>query len=221
MESSMMRSTVSPVRWLAPLFAAALLFAPPAVAQPVSVEEGKQYLRIKNPQPVETGKKIEVIEFFSYGCPHCGDLEPVLQGWLKNLPADVQFRRVPVMFQDRWIGYAKVYYTLDALGVEAKLSPAVFSTIHGRGGNLWQDKAFFDWAAGQGLDRKAVEEMYGSFAIAGKVKRAQLAAQAYGIQSVPVAIVDGKFTTKDVPHAAMPAVLDAMIAKARAERPKS
>jgi thiol:disulfide interchange protein DsbA len=138
----------------------------------------------------------------------------------QNLSADVQFRRVPVMFQDRWIG-CEGLHTLDALGVEAKLSPAVFSTIHARGGNLWQDKAFFDWAAGQGLDRKAVEEMYASFAIAGKVKRAQLAAQAYGIQSVPVAIVDGKFTTKDVPHAAMPAVLNAMIAKARAERPKS
>jgi thiol:disulfide interchange protein DsbA len=126
------------------------------------------------------------------------------------------------MFQERWIGLAKIYYTLEALGAEAKLSPSVFTTIHGRGANLWQDKAFFDWAASQGLDRKAVEDMYGSFAIAGKVKRAQLAAQAYGIQSVPVVVVDGRFITKDVPsHAAMPAVVDALIAKARAERPKS
>jgi thiol:disulfide interchange protein DsbA len=222
MENSMTRFLQSPARWLAPLVAAALLSVSlGAAAQPVPVEEGKQFLRLKNPQPVESGKKIEVIEFFSYGCPHCGDLEPVLQGWLKTLPADVQFRRVPVMFQERWIPYAKIYYTLDALGVETRLSPAVFSTIHGRGATLWQDKAFFDWAAGQGLERKAVEEMYGSFAIAGKVKRAQLAAQAYGVQSVPLVIVDGKFVTKDVPHAAMPGVVDTLIAKARAERPKS
>lgn len=218
----MMDSHVFRARWLAPLFAVALLaFAPAARAQVVAVEVGKQYIRVKNPQPVESGAKIEVIEFFSYGCPHCGDLEPVLQGWLKNVPADVQFRRIPVMFQERWISYAKIFYTLDAMGAEARLSPAVFTTIHGRGANLWQDKGFFDWAAAQGLDRKAVEDMYGSFAIAGKVKRAQMAAQAYGVQSVPLAIVDGKFMTKDVPHAAMPAVLDALIAKARAERPKS
>ena len=219
----MTQPLLTPARWLAPLFAAAfMLVALTAPAQPVPVEEGKQFLRLKNPQPVESGKKIEVIEFFSYGCPHCGDLEPILQGWLKNLPADVQFRRIPVMFQDRWIALAKIYYTLDALGAEAKLSPSVFTTIHGRGANLWQDKAFFDWAASQGLDRKAVEDMYGSFAIAGKVKRAQLAAQAYGIQSVPAVVVDGKFITKDVPsHAAMPAVVDALIARARAERPKS
>lgn len=217
----MMHSLHSAARWLAPLVTAALLAVSlGASAQSVAVEEGKQFLRLKNPQPVESGKKIEVIEFFSYGCPHCGDLEPTLQGWLKSLPADVQFRRVPVMFQERWIAYAKIYYTLDALGVEAKQSPAVFATIHGRGGNLWQDKAFFEWAAGQGIDRKAVEDMYGSFAIAGKVKRAQLAAQAYGIQSVPIVVVDGKFVTKDVPHAAMPGVLEALIAKARAERPK-
>lgn len=209
-------------RWLAPFLAAALLVAAPlAWAQPVPVEEGKQYIRLKEPQQVETGKKIEVLEFYSYGCPHCGDLEPVLQRWMKSMPADAQFRRVPVMFQERWIPYAKIYFTLDALGVEFRLAPAVFSAIHGRGANLWQDKAFFDWAAAQGLDRKAVEEMYGSFGIAGKVKRAQLAAQAYKVQSVPLIVVDGKFMTKDVPHGAMPAVLEALIAKARAERPKS
>jgi thiol:disulfide interchange protein DsbA len=212
-----------PARWLA-LIVSGFLFAvaPAALAQGGPMEEGKQYIRLKNPQPVETGKKIEVLEFFSYGCPHCGDLEPILQGWLKNLPADVQFRRIPVMFQERWIAYAKIYYTLDALGVEAKLSPAVFASIHGKGANLWQEKAFFDWAAGQGLDRKAVEDMYGSFAIAGKVKRAQLAAQTYGVQSVPLIVVDGKYMTKEVPsHAAMPGVIDALVAKARAERPKS
>src|SRR5271154_4204868 len=73
-----------------------------SAANAIDMAEGKQYTRIKNVQPPEKGKKIEVIEFFSYGCPHCNDLEPFLQDWMKKIPADVQFVRVPVMFQDRW-----------------------------------------------------------------------------------------------------------------------
>lgn len=192
-----------------------------AAAQSGALEEGKEYLRLKNPQPVETGKKIEVIEFFSYGCPHCADLEPILQGWLKTLPADVQLRRVPVMYQERWIPLAKIYYTLDALGEEKRLSPEVFAALHTRGVSLWQDKTFFDWAASQGLDRKKVEDMYNSFAIPGKVNRARAAAEAYQVQSVPTFVVDGKYVTYKVStQRAIPAALDGLIAKARAERPK-
>ena len=181
-------------------------------------------MRLRNPVPVETGKKIEVIEFFSYGCPHCGEFEPVLDAWLKTIPADVQFRRVPVMFQPRWETYAKDYFTLEALGEEARLSPEVFVAIHGNGVPLYQDKAFFDWAASKGLDRKKVEEMYNSFAIAGKINRAKQQAQIYQVQSVPLIVIDGKYVTasdKVGTHANMPAVMDALIAKARAERPKS
>ena len=193
-----------------------------AAAQSGAVEEGREYVRLKNPQPVETGKKIEVIEFFSYGCPHCADLEPILQNWMKTMPADVQLRRIPVMFQERWIPLARIYYTLEALGEEKRLSPEVFSALHTKGLSLWQDKTFFDWAASQGLDRKKVEDMYNSFAIAGKVNRARSAAGTYEIQSVPTFVVDGKLMTyKVASHQATPAALDAMIAKARAERPKS
>jgi thiol:disulfide interchange protein DsbA len=203
--------------------AAAFVAALSVTAAAQSVEEGREYLRLKNPQPVETGKKIEVIEFFSYGCPHCADLEPILQNWMKTMPADVQMRRVPVMYQDRWIPLAKIYYTLEALGEEKRLSPDVFTALHSKGVSLWQDKTFFDWAASQGLDRKKVEDMYNSFAIAGKMNRARQMAQSYGVQSVPLVVIDGKFvvsTEKIGSHAAMLPVMDALIAKARAERPK-
>ena len=189
-------------------------------AEPV---EGKDYVRLKNAQPIETGKKIEVIEFFSYGCPHCNDLEPILDAWLAKLPPDVQFRRVPVMFQQRWEGLAKVYYTLDAMGDETRLSPEVFKAIHTNGLPLYQDKAFFDWAAGQGLDRTKVAEVYGSFAVNSKFNRAKALAQAYNIQSVPTVVIDGKFVTSSDrvgTHAALPPVLDALILKARAEHGK-
>ena len=186
--------------------------------------EGKNYARIANPQPVETGKKIEVVEFFSYGCPHCAELEPHLDAWLAKLPPDVAFRRVPVMFQPRWIALAKIYYTLDALGVESKLSPEVFRAIHGTGTPLWDDKAFYDWAASKGLDRKKVEDVFKSFAVDGKMSRARQLAQEYNIQAVPTVIVDGKFVTSSDrvgTHAALPGAIDQLIAKARAERPKS
>jgi thiol:disulfide interchange protein DsbA len=202
--------------------ATAGLLASGAGAQ--GLQEGKNFFRLKSPQPVETGKKIEVIEFFSYGCPHCADLDPELQAWQKTLPADVAFRRVPVMFQDRWIGLAKVFFTLEALGVDERLTPEVFVAIHKSGMPLWNEKTFFDWAASRGLDRKKVEEMYTSFAIAGKVNRAKQLAQAYNVQSVPMVVVDGRFTTasdKVGSHAAMPAALNELVAKARAERPKS
>jgi thiol:disulfide interchange protein DsbA len=186
--------------------------------------EGKNYRRIPNPQPVETGKKIEVIEFFSYGCPHCAELEPYLDAWLAKAPQDIAFRRVPVMFQPRWVSLAKVYYTLDALGVESKLSPNVFKAIHGANVALWDTGKFYDWAGSEGLDRKKVEEVYSSFAIDGKMKRAMQLAQQYNIQAVPTVIVDGKFVTSssDVgTHAQLPAAIDELVAKARAERPKS
>src|SRR6476620_7429308 len=130
-------------------FLAVLSFATAGAADLV---EGKNYARLKVPQPVESGKKIEVIEFFSYGCPHCSDLEPYLQTWLKTAPADVQFRRVPVMFQDRWKALAKAYYTREAMGEDVRLSPEVFKAVHVTGTPLYQDKAFFDWAASKGLD---------------------------------------------------------------------
>ena len=185
--------------------------------------EGKNYLRMKTPVPVETGKKIEVIEFFSYGCPHCAELEPYLDQWLAKLPADVQFRRVPVMFQPRWVNLAKIYYAFDAMGDEAKLSPEVFTAIHGKNVSLWDEKTFFDWAAGKGLDRKKVEDVFGSFAVSGKMNRAKQQAQTFDIQSVPTVVVDGKFVTgsdRVGSHAQLPAAIDELVARARSERSK-
>jgi protein dithiol oxidoreductase (disulfide-forming) len=186
--------------------------------------EGKEYSRMKVPHAVESGKKIEVIEFFSYGCPHCNDLEPYLQTWFKTIPPDVQFRRVPVMFQDRWKPLAKVYYTLEAMGEDMRLSPEVFKAVHVTGTPLYQDKAFFDWAASKGLDRAKVVETYNSFGVDSKLKRAMVVAQEYNVQAVPTVVVDGKFVTlsdRIGGHAAMPAAIDALVAKARTERPKT
>jgi len=205
--------------------AMALAFvATAASAGAQGLAEGTDYTRLKNAMPVETGKNIEVIEFFSYGCPHCGELEPLLQAWLKSKPADVTFRRIPVMFQPRWENLAKAYYVLEALN-EEKLSPEIFVAIHARNAPLWNEKDFLDWIATKGVDRKKAEELFNSFGIVGKVNRAKQLAQSYQIQSVPTIIVDGKYATgpEKLPggHAGIPPAIDALVQKSRAERPKS
>jgi thiol:disulfide interchange protein DsbA len=203
--------------------AAAAIVPFPVAAQ--ALVEGQQYLRLKNPQPVDSGKKIEVLEFFSYGCPHCRDLDPELVAWQKTLPADVEFRRVPVDYgREQWAVLARAYYTLEALGVEEKLTPEVFAALHDKKAPLFQDKAFFDWAASKGLDRKKVEDTYNSFGVTSKFNRSRAIAKTYNVQSVPLVIVDGKFqvsSDKVGSHAAMPGAINQLIAKARAERQKS
>ncbi|HXX86121.1 MAG TPA: thiol:disulfide interchange protein DsbA/DsbL [Casimicrobiaceae bacterium] len=209
-------------RWITCALSAMALLAL-SNAGAADLVEGRDYTRLKGPQP--TDKKIEVIEFFSYGCPHCNDLEPYVQAWLKKVPPDVQFRRVPVEFQDRWASLAKVYFTLEAMGEDVRLSPEVFKAIHGSGLPLYQDKAFFDWAASKGLDRAKVADVYNSFGVDSKMKRARAAVQEYRIDSVPTLLVDGKFMTSSSRlaggHAAVPLALDELVAKARAERPKT
>src|SRR5437762_10594410 len=145
----------------------------------VDLREGTNYKRLQNPQPVETGDKVEVIEFFSYGCPHCAHFEPILNPWVKKLPADVQFRRVPAMFQPGWTDLARGYYTLDIMGQGEKLSPAVFDAVHKETVNLKQDTVFFDWAAKHGLERQKVADIYSSFAVNSKLSRAKSQAQSY------------------------------------------
>lgn len=212
--------SISAVRFAARIVMALLAFAIVAGTASAQLVEGKNYARLPNPQPVETGNKIEVIEFFSYGCPHCAALEPFLDKWLDSLPPDVAFRRVPVMFHQDWVQLAKVWYTLDAMG-QAKLSPEVFKAIHQTGTRLWDKKTFLEWAASKGLDAKKVDDVFSSFAIDGKVKRAMQLAQEYRIEAVPTVIVDGKFMTSSDrvgTHANLPAAINELVAKARSER---
>ncbi len=185
--------------------------------------EGKDYQRLKNVQTVESGAKIEVIEFYSYGCPHCRDLEEYLGPWIKKVPADVSFKRVPVAFQPAWVNLGKIYYTLEALSRE-DLSAKVFQSIHGANVKLWEENVFFEWAGTNGLDVAKVKEMWGSFAVNSKMNRAKTLASNYQVDSVPMIFVDGKFKIQPHllkgSHKDVPAALDFVIAKARSERKK-
>ncbi|MGL4233528.1 MAG: thiol:disulfide interchange protein DsbA/DsbL [Casimicrobium sp.] len=183
--------------------------------------EGKEFTRLKNPQAVESGAKIEVIEFYSYGCPHCKDLEEHLGPWIKKVPENVSFKRVPVAFQPAWTNLGKIYYTLEAMNRD-DLTVKVFQAIHGANIKLQEEKAFFDWAANNGLDVAKVKELWNSFSINSKMNRAKTLAGNYAVDSVPMIFVDGKFKLQPGnlrgSHKDVPAALDFLIAKARSER---
>ena len=169
--------------WLASGFAA------------TEVVAGRDYELIKPAQPTESGSKIEVIEFFSYGCPHCSSLQPSLRAWLKRKPADVEFRRAPVVFQEAWVPFARIYYTLEAMGLVEKLHHEVFSAIHEQKVRLQEPEVLFGWIASKGVDRKKFQETYNSFAVQSRTQRAGDITRRYDIPYTPVIVVDGRYLT--------------------------
>ena len=200
---------------------AAAVFSLSAFAAPDTIFEGHDYTRVKNSQPVATGKKIEVLEFFWYRCPHCFQLEPGLNGWLKKLPKDAQVRRVPAVFRDDWAPGARIYYTLEQMGLLDRLHHKVFDAYHVENINLNDPAVLGGWIAKQGIDRKKFEGIYNSFSIQSKVMQGAKLATAYGIAGVPVFIIDGKYTTTMSMANSEPRlfeILDQLIDKARTER---
>lgn len=183
--------------------------------------EGHDYTRLKNPQPVTTGKKVEVLEFFWYRCPHCFQLEPALNTWLKTLPADAQVRRVPAVFSDGWMPGAKLYYTLEQMNLLGKLHHKVFDAYHLENINLDDPAVRGDWIAKQGVNRKKFEDIYNSFSTQSKAMQGGRLATTYGITGVPAFIIDGKYSTSVSMTNGEPRlfeVLNQLIDQARAER---
>ncbi|BAN36812.1 thiol:disulfide interchange protein DsbA [Sulfuricella denitrificans skB26] len=182
---------------------------------------GKEYELLSPPQAVETGKKIEVLEIFSYACSHCFDLEADISKWAKQLPNDVEFRRLPAIFRADWTPLAKVFYTFEAMGLTERLNGEFFNAIHVRHTRFADDNAIFDWVEKQGIPRKSFIDNYSSFSTQSKTLRAKQLTQAYGISGVPTVIVDGKYRTSvsnTGSHAGLMSALDQLIKRARQER---
>ncbi|MDP2029931.1 MAG: thiol:disulfide interchange protein DsbA/DsbL [Thiobacillus sp.] len=186
-----------------------------------AIFEGHDYARVQNPQAVATGKKVEVLEFFWYRCPHCFQLEPAINTWLKTLPKDAQVRRVPAVFRDDWAPAAKTYYTLEQMGLLDRLHNKVFDAYHIENLNLNDPAVLGGWVEKQGVDRKKFEAIYNSFSTQSKTLKGSKLATAYAITGVPVFIIDGKYTTTMAmanSEARLFEILDQLINKARAER---
>jgi thiol:disulfide interchange protein DsbA len=213
---------ISTVRLVVSLFIALMALASPAQAQLVV---GRDYMAIEPAQLTDNPAKIEVIEFFSYACPHCNDLSPHINQWAAKLPSDVVFKRVAVGFNSPFYQtMARLYYTLEALGELQRLDAAVFHAIHEKGLKLVDDKSIAEWVTGQGVDAKKFSDAYNSFGVATKTKRADQIAQASKITGVPALVIDGRYLVigREVKnHNDLLALADKVIDKRRAERSAS
>lgn len=168
-----------------------LMTAPAQAAAPTS---GKEYQVLKAPQPVAPGK-IEVTEFFWYGCPHCYNLEPSVNAWLKTAPKDVVFRRVPAAPNESWGQMAGVFYTLEAMGVLDQMHTKVFDAMHKDNLNLGNKKIREEWLAKNGVEVAKYNDVEKSFTVASKIQRARQLTGAYRVDSVPRIVVNGKYYT--------------------------
>jgi len=190
-----------------------LAFAASAQGTPT---ENTDYVELKTPQPTESPGKIEVIEFFWYRCPHCYALEPDLESWVKRLPRDVQFRRVPGILNDDWAIDARIFYVLEALGQVDRLHRPFFDAIHQRGASLRGDtyaKWAAEWLSKQGVDMKKYDELYRSFTVQTKMNRAIQMARAYRLDGVPTLAVQGRYVT--IANSRMLSTTDFLIGEAR------
>jgi thiol:disulfide interchange protein DsbA len=176
------------------------------------------YATLNPPQATDGGGKIEVVEFFWYGCPHCYSLEPEVAAWVKNAPKDVVFRRVPAYPSEAWGEGAKIYYTLEAMGLLDQYHPKVFDAIHKDNINLQNKGLRETWLKKNGIDVAKYEEAEKSFTVASKLARARQMTQSYKVDGVPRVVVNGKYYTSGEQaggHQRVFAVVDQLVDMAR------
>jgi thiol:disulfide interchange protein DsbA len=157
--------------------------------------EAVGYETITPAQPTHDTTKVEVIEFFWYGCPHCYDFEPLLNKWKETLPKNVEFIRQPAAFNETWTKHAKAYYTAEALGVADKLHADFFEAIQKKGEDLETEEQLAKFFVAHGVKEADFHEAYNSFPVDAKIRQAGAMAARYGITGVPAIIINGKYKT--------------------------
>ena len=153
------------------------------------------YETLTPPQPTQNQDKIEVIEFFWYGCPHCYTLEPAMEKWLKTKPANVEFIRQPAVFSDLWGKHAKAYFVAEALGVVDKVHADLFDAIQNKKQKLTSEDQLAKFFVAHGVDEAEFRNAYNSFLVDAKLRQAKAMAPRYGITGVPAIIINGKYKT--------------------------
>lgn len=204
------------------LVAALALHAAPASAQLV---ENTDYRRVDPPAPTSSAGKIEVIEFFSYGCPHCSAFYPVISAWAAKLPKDVVLKRVPVSFnRPPWINVARAYYALQASADLERLDGKLFHAIHDEHQQLFDEQSLADWVGKNGGNAAKFAAAYAAFGVNNQTVQADKMAEDYHIDSIPTLAVGGKYVAQgdgtqpqDKYFAEILAHTDALIARVRAE----
>jgi thiol:disulfide interchange protein DsbA len=216
-----MKDTMTPMNrrdWTRSAAALAVFAAGGARAQGAAPVEGRDFVRLNAPVAVPAGGKIDVVEFFSYGCPHCYSFEPMLESWLKKLPPDVAFRRVPATFNAPFEGYAKLFYALEATGLFEALHKRAYVAIHVQRQRLDKDAELAALAQSAGGDGAKFLDAYRSFGVATRVRQARQLAEAYKIDGVPTLGIHGRWFTSGSlagSHERALVVADQLIARAR------
>jgi protein dithiol oxidoreductase (disulfide-forming) len=205
----------------------ALLLALGAQLACAAPEEGKNFSTLVPPQPTSQRGRIEVVEFFSYACPHCARFYPLLNAWVAKLPHDVLFRRVPVGFnRDLWVNMQRAYYALESTGDLARLDGPLFHAIHEERKPLFDESAIADWVGHNGGDADKFTAAYISLPINQKTFQADQMAEDYRILGVPSLAIDGRYVAhvaegnsdEDLALQELLANTDALIARERSER---
>ena len=164
-----------------------------SAAGAADLKEGQDF-RVIRPPLMADRERIEVVEFFWYGCPHCFDFEPVLADWVKKLPADVVVRRSPAIFpNNKWTPGARIYYTLEAMNLLDKFHSEVFNAIHKERLRLEDEKVLFEWVAKKGIDTRQFTETWSSFGVQSQLQQARRTTLAAGVTGVPSVMVHGRY----------------------------
>ena len=203
------------------------LLASVAAASPVMPQNTVEYRVLTRSQPAESGKKVEVIEFFGYFCPHCNALEPLIAEWVKKQGDNIVFKRVPV----RLVPQQKLYYSLEAMGKLDEYNVKAFNAYHIDHNRLATDVDVMNFVSKSGLDKQKFSEIYNSFTIQSRLARTGQMVEAYGINDVPTITIDGRYVTspvqsvvtmgrvsEDTQNHAVLQVMDFLIAKVQKER---
>jgi thiol:disulfide interchange protein DsbA len=207
------------------------LIAATAGATPANPQNGIDYRTLDKAQQTDSGNKVEVTEFFWYSCPHCFAFEPSLAEWVKKQGDKIVFKRVPVAFRESFVPEQKLFYTLEAMGKVDELHKKVFNAIHVDRQRLDNDAAIVNFMVKQGVDKDKFLEVYNSFGVQAKARRATQLQTAYRIDGVPMVAVDGRFLTapsivgasvgnqsEQALHAATLQVMDALVARSAKEK---
>ncbi|EJN09755.1 thiol:disulfide interchange protein DsbA/DsbL [Herbaspirillum sp. YR522] len=165
-------------------------------ASPANPQVGSDYRVLEQAQPTEAaGNKVEVIEFFWFDCPHCAAWDPSLTAWVKKQGDKINFKKVPVAFRDTFVPQQKLYYALEAMGRAEELAPKIFHAIHVENQRVNTDKTILAYIEKAGVDKQKFLDLYNSFGVQTKARRAAQLQEAYKVDGVPMIAIDGRFVT--------------------------
>jgi thiol:disulfide interchange protein DsbA len=199
-----------------------LLLLFPLMAQAATYEEGRNYQRIIPAQPTESKGKIEVVELFWYGCPHCYRFQPYVERWLKTKPADVEYRRMPAILGEHWALLAKAYYTEEALGIVDRIHQPLFDAIHAQKRRMDSEDRIMEFFVEQGVSKEDFQKTFNSFWVDAKVRSAREMSRRYQAQATPSVVINGKYILNpdntDGNFNTMIKVMDYLIDKERGDK---